>query len=148
MEMGGDARRAEDAVMRELRARFRPEFLNRVDDIVTFDALTREDMDRIFDIQLKGVRKLLAERQLDIEVSAEARTLLCDLGFDPAFGARPLKRAIQQHLLNPMAKAIVAGGYLPGDTVRVGRTDDHVTFERVPAPAEKADAAGRARVTA
>jgi ATP-dependent Clp protease ATP-binding subunit ClpB len=138
MEAGGDAKKAEAAVLGELRTRFRPEFLNRVDDIVIFDALSRKDMDRIFDIQLRHVKKLLADRQLNLEVSDAARSLLCDLGYDPVYGARPLKRAIQQHLLNPMSKAIVGGDYGPGDTVRVDVKNGELAFERVPAPADAA----------
>ncbi len=136
MEAGGDAKQAEEKVLGELRARFRPEFLNRVDDIVTFDALSREDMDRIFDIQLRHVKKLLADRQLNLEVGDAARSMLCDIGYDPVYGARPLKRAIQQHLLNPMSRAIVGGDYGPGDTVHVDVKDGELAFERVPAPAE------------
>ena len=90
------------------------------------------------------MRALLADRQLDIEVTQAAKDALCDAGFDPDYGARPLKRAIQQYLLNPMAKAIVAGGYQPGDTIRVDLQRDpdnpddpgHMVFERIPAPAE------------
>ena len=96
---------------------------------------TRANMDHIFDIQLKRVGKLLAARQLQIAVSPEARTALCDAGFDPTFGARPLKRAIQQYLLNPMSKAIVGSGYEPGDTVRVTLEGEEITFQREAAPA-------------
>jgi ATP-dependent Clp protease ATP-binding subunit ClpB len=138
MEAGGDAKKAEAGVLGELRTRFRPEFLNRVDDIVIFDALTRKDMDRIFDIQLRHVKKLLADRQLNLEVSDAARSMLCDLGYDPVYGARPLKRAIQQHLLNPMSKAIVGGDYGPADTVHVDVKNGELAFERVPAPGEAA----------
>ena len=94
----------------------------------------------IFDIQLKRVERLLATRFLEIDVTAGAKQALCDAGFDPAFGARPLKRAIQQYLLNPMSKAIVAGGYGPGDTVKVdvegSGEDASITFECIPAPPE------------
>lgn len=96
-------------------------------------------MDAIFLIQLQRVRKLLADRQLDIEVTPEARTALCDAGFDPAFGARPLKRAIQQYLLNPMSRAIVGGDYGPGDVVKVLIEGDDIIFERVPAPEPEED---------
>ena len=144
MEAKGNRDKMKQDVMTELNRRFRPEFLNRIDDKVIFDALTRGDMDHIFDIQLRRVQRLLAERQLSIEVSAAARTMLCDVGFDPDFGARPLKRAIQQNLLNPMSKAIVSGNYGPKDTVRVDifHNDefdvDQITFERIPAPEEDA----------
>ena len=99
--------------MSALKSHFRPEFINRIDDTVIFDALTRENMDAIFTIQMKRVQRLLDERQLLVEVTPAAQTALCDAGFDPTFGARPLKRAIQQYLLNPMSKAIVSGGYEP-----------------------------------
>ena len=135
MDAGGDRERAVADVMNALRKELRPEFLNRIDDVIVFDALTRDNMDHIFTIQMKRVRRLLETRQLDVEVSDDARTALCDAGFDPTFGARPLKRAIQQYLLNPMAKAIVAGGYAPGDTVKVGvegeGDESRITFERV-----------------
>ena len=101
------------------KAHFRPEFINRIDDTVIFDALTRENMDAIFTIQMKRVQRLLDERQLLVEVTSAAQTALCDAGFDPTFGARPLKRAIQQYLLNPMSKAIVSGGYGPKDTIKI-----------------------------
>lgn len=137
MEADGDAEKAKTAVMTALRSHFRPEFLNRIDDTVIFDALTRGNMDAIFKIQMKRVQRLLTERQLLVEVSDEARTALCDAGFDPTFGARPLKRAIQQYLLNPMSKAIVSGGYGPKDTIKVDVAgDDQITFQRIPAPDE------------
>src|SRR5690606_714456 len=104
MEAGGDRAKAVAAVNEELNRTFRPEFLNRVDDKIVFDPLTRKDMDRILEIQLRRVRALLEARDLQLEVDAEARTAVADLGFDPAFGARPLKRAIQQYLMNPMSK--------------------------------------------
>lgn len=123
--------------MTALKAHFRPEFINRIDDTVIFDALTRENMDSIFDIQMKRVQKLLDERQLKVDVTDAARTGLCDAGFDPTFGARPLKRAIQQYLLNPMSKAIVGGGYGPKDTIKVDiDAEDMITFTRIPAPDE------------
>ncbi|MCB9780128.1 MAG: ATP-dependent chaperone ClpB [Alphaproteobacteria bacterium] len=141
---GRDREKAVTDVMEELRRTLKPEFLNRIDDVIVFDGLKREDMDKIFAIQLRRVQKLLAERQLDIEVTPEARTVLCDIGFDPDFGARPLKRAIQQYLLNPMSKAIVGGGYGPGDTVKVdvepGEDEGkgEISFERIPGEDEAA----------
>ena len=136
MAAAGDREKAVDGVMEELRRTLRPEFLNRIDDVIVFDALTREDMDFIFKIQLRRVGRLLESRQLTVEVSDAARTALCDAGFDPDFGARPLKRAIQQYLLNPMSQAIVGGDYGPGDCVRVDLEGEDITFERIPAPPE------------
>ena len=142
MDAAGDREKAEKAVLEELKRTVRPEFLNRIDDVIVFDALTRDNLNFIFDIQMRRVHKLLAARHLSITVSEPAKTALCDAGFDPAFGARPLKRAIQQYLLNPMSKAIVGGGYGPGDTVKVDvepGEDGVITFERIPAPDEDAD---------
>ena len=140
MAAEGDREKATAGVMEELKRTVKPEFLNRIDDVIVFDALTREDMNTIFDIQMKRVKRLLAARFLEIEVTEAAKQALCDAGFDPAFGARPLKRAIQQYLLNPMSKAIVAGGYGPGDTVKVvlegDAADGNIAFERIPAPEE------------
>ncbi|MCB9762372.1 MAG: ATP-dependent chaperone ClpB [Alphaproteobacteria bacterium] len=128
--------KAVEKVMEELRKAFRPEFLNRIDDIIVFDALTREDIDKILLIQMKRVEKLLAMRDLKVTLTPAAAHAIAEAGFDPAYGARPLKRAIQNHLLNPMSKAIVSGGYGPGDTVAVDLMDDHITFSRIPAPVE------------
>jgi ATP-dependent Clp protease ATP-binding subunit ClpB len=140
MDAGSDREKAVSGVMEELRRTLKPEFLNRIDDVIVFDALTRDNMDYIFDIQLRRVGKLLSQRDLLIEVTPAARTALCDAGFDPTFGARPLKRAIQQYLLNPMSKAIVGGDYGSGDMVKVDLEGDSVTFERIPAPEEGEEA--------
>ncbi|MAA79479.1 MAG: ATP-dependent chaperone ClpB [Deltaproteobacteria bacterium] len=137
MEAGGDAKKAEADVQAALRRKFRPEFLNRIDDIVIFDALKREDMESIFHIQMRRMRRLLEDRQLSFDITPEAVTALCDAGFDPTFGARPLKRAIQQYLLNPMSKAIVGGGYGPKDSVSISLDEeDRIVFTRIPAPEE------------
>jgi ATP-dependent Clp protease ATP-binding subunit ClpB len=133
MEHQDDRVRMEKEVLAELRRTFKPEFLNRIDDIIIFDALKREDMDKILDVQLRRVRKLLADRQLSLELSPAAKHAIAEAGFDPMFGARPLKRSIQQYLLNPMSKTIVAGGYGPGDTVKIDVEGQDLTFERVPA---------------
>jgi ATP-dependent Clp protease ATP-binding subunit ClpB len=143
MEAAGDREKATKGVMEELKRTVKPEFLNRIDDVIVFDALTREDIAKIFEIQMRRVKRLLANRFLNIEVTPSAKEVLCDAGFDPAFGARPLKRAIQQYLLNPMSKAIVAGGYDSGDLVKVdveGTGEDAIiTFERIPAPEGASD---------
>ncbi len=134
---------AKAMVMKELQAHFRPEFLNRIDDIVVFEALRREHIDKIFWIQLKRVQALLAERDLNIEVTPAAAAALSEAGFDPAYGARPLKRAIQNYMLNPMSKDIVGGGYGPKDTIVVDLVEDDtapdgkITFTRIPSPPEE-----------
>ena len=141
-EAAGDRAKAIKAVNEELGRSFRPEFLNRIDDKIVFDPLTRGDLDFILQIQLKRVESLLAQRDLSIVISPEARTALCDLGFDPSFGARPLKRVITSHLMNPMSRAIVGGGYDSGDTIHVSLEDDAICFERIAATPEEPPASG------
>jgi ATP-dependent Clp protease ATP-binding subunit ClpB len=131
----------QSAVDAELAQKFRPEFINRIDDKIVFDPLHRGDMDRILLIQLKRLERLMAQRELRLEVTDAARTAVADLGFDPAYGARPLKRAITTYLMNPMSKAIVSGGYEPGDAVRVDFEEGAITFERIPAAPEAEPAA-------
>ena len=115
-----------------MRQHFKPEFLNRVDDTVIFRPLGREHIDRIVDLQLERLRALLADRKLTLELSAEARTVLVDEGYDPAFGARPLKRTIQRLVQNPLALAILEGKFTDGDAIRatVG-PDGSLVFEKV-----------------
>jgi ATP-dependent Clp protease ATP-binding subunit ClpB len=112
-----------DAVMEELRARFRPEFLNRLDETVVFHQLGREQLRAIVDIQLRRFEKRLAERELQLQIDDDAKDLLGNLGYDPTYGARPLKRVIQRTLENPLAEAILAGRYKAGDTVLVSALD-------------------------
>ena len=137
MEHQDNRAKMEVEVTAELRRTFKPEFLNRIDDIIIFDALRREDMDKILDVQLRRVRRLLTDRQLSLVMTDAAKTAIAEAGFDPLFGARPLKRSIQQYLLNPMSKSIVSGGYGPGDTIQVDVEGSDITFERIPAPPEK-----------
>ncbi len=119
-----------EAVMTELRRAFRPEFLNRLDEIVLFQQLDRSEVRRIVDVQLDRFRARLARRDLTLEISDAAKDLLANLGFDPTFGARPLKRALQQHLENPLAQQILAGAYAPGDTIVVDTENAELTFSR------------------
>jgi len=113
----------------ELRDRFRPEFLNRVDEVVVFEALTREQIAEIVDLQLERLRERLAERKLALEVTDSAKELLAEEGWDPAYGARPLKRAIQRRLENPLARELLEGRFGEGDTVRVDAADGELVFE-------------------
>jgi ATP-dependent Clp protease ATP-binding subunit ClpB len=108
-------------VTEELRKVFRPEFLNRIDDIVVFHRLARAEIDRIVDLQLGRLRKLLADRELELELSAAARTFLADEGYDPVYGARPLKRALTRYVQDPLAKRLLEGAFGPGDTILVDR---------------------------
>ena len=143
MEAQGDRDKAYKAVNAELHKSFKPEFINRIDDKIIFDPLTRENMDYILQIQLGRVRKLLATREIELSISESACTQICDLGFDPAFGARPLKRIITTHLMNPMSKAIVSGGYQAGDTIEVDVESEGETkrlaFTRVPGPVDEGE---------
>jgi ATP-dependent Clp protease ATP-binding subunit ClpB len=116
------------AVMEELRRSFRPEFLNRLDETVIFHRLERGEVRRIVDVQLESFRSRLKKRELGLDVSDAAKDFLANIGFDPAFGARPLKRAIQQHLENPLAQEILAGRYAAGDVVVVDAQDGELAF--------------------
>jgi ATP-dependent Clp protease ATP-binding subunit ClpB len=129
--------RVETRVRDELRNHFRPEFLNRVDDIIVFRPLSREDLGRIVDIQLRHLEDQLAARHLGLQVTPEARELLATQGYDPVYGARPLKRVIQRELQNVIALEVLEGAFTDGDTIRVERAGDHLTLTRVdPTPAK------------
>ncbi|WP_133500478.1 ATP-dependent chaperone ClpB [Cognatilysobacter terrigena] len=119
------------AVMGVVQAHFRPEFINRLDDIVVFHPLDKKQIREIAKIQLRGLEKRLAERGLKLELTDEALNLLGNIGFDPVYGARPLKRAIQQQLENPLAQRILSGEFASGDTVRVRTEGGHLEFDRV-----------------
>ncbi len=113
-----------EAVLEEVRRHFRPEFLNRLDEMVVFSRLSRDQLARIVTIQLHHLAKRMKKRDLTLDVSDPAREYLAELGWDPQYGARPLKRAIQRHLEDPLAMAVLAGEFLPGDTVKVVRAPD------------------------
>ena len=140
---GGDREMVEAQVMTSLRQHFRPEFLNRVDDIIIFRPLGREEIEHIVGLQLGHLDKLLADRKLKLELTPDARRLIAEEGYDPAFGARPLKRAVQRLLQNPLALAILEGKFSDGDTIRatIG-SGGQIAFERA-ADADPAPAAGR-----
>jgi ATP-dependent Clp protease ATP-binding subunit ClpB len=127
---GWEREEVREQVMNELRRTFRPEFLNRVDDIVVFHRLGRAEIDVIVDLQLGRLRKLLRERELEIELLPEARAFLADQGYDPAYGARPLKRAVMRYLQDPLAKRLLAGEFGSGDVIVVGRAGTELTFSR------------------
>jgi ATP-dependent Clp protease ATP-binding subunit ClpB len=136
---GGSYERMRDEVTQVVRGHFRPEFLNRVDEAVVFHPLGREHVRRIADIQIAGLRRRLAERDIGLDIPDAALDWLAGTGFDPVYGARPLRRAIQQHLENPLARELLAGRIHEGDTVRVGVTGDGLTF--APAGSPQAQAA-------
>ena len=116
------------SVMGVVQAHFRPEFINRLDELVVFRPLDKAQIRAIARIQLQYLEKRLAERQLKLEVGDDALTLLGNVGFDPVYGARPLKRAIQQQLENPLAREILQGSYAAGATIRVGAEGGHLVF--------------------
>jgi ATP-dependent Clp protease ATP-binding subunit ClpB len=118
VDLGEDqAEEMERRVMEALRAQFKPEFLNRVDDVIIYHQLSREHIGRIVTIQLGRVRKLLAERRLELELTEEAKQLLADRGFDPHYGARPLKRVIQRMVQDPLAMKILEGEFPEGSKI-------------------------------
>ncbi|UWQ91141.1 ATP-dependent chaperone ClpB [Rhodobacteraceae bacterium M382] len=121
---GADASDARRDVMDAVRAHFRPEFLNRLDETIIFDRLARKDMDGIVDIQLARLKKRLAGRKIQLELDETAKTWLADEGYDPVFGARPLKRVIQRALQNPLAELLLAGDVKDGDTLPVSAGSD------------------------
>ncbi|MGB0499041.1 MAG: AAA family ATPase [Rubricella sp.] len=120
---GADVSGARDQVMAAVRAHFRPEFLNRLDEIVLFERLSRDHMDGIVDVQLGHLRKRLAERDIALDLDDAARLWLADKGYDPAWGARPLKRVIQKHLQDPLAELLLSGEVKDGDSVQVTADD-------------------------
>lgn len=120
----------EDKVMAELKRHFRPEFLNRVDDIIIFQSLDEEELSRIVEIQISRLEKRLAQQNLTLDVDAAAKKLLAKEGYDPQFGARPLKRAVQEHLLNPLSLRLLDGEFKPGDKIKVTTNDGQLVFQR------------------
>jgi ATP-dependent Clp protease ATP-binding subunit ClpB len=120
----------EEKVLEALRKHFRPEFLNRVDDVVVFRPLSRADLTAIVALQLERLRAMVTARGLTLEVSPEAIAWIGDAGFDPMYGARPLKRVIQRELQNPIAMELLAGNYTDGDTIRVTVSGDRLVFLR------------------
>jgi len=131
-ELAGEANYAKmkSAVMEIVGQHFRPEFLNRVDDVVVFHPLARTHIRSIVDIQVGYLRKRLADREIALELDDSARDLLGEAGFDPVYGARPLKRAIQHQLENPLAQAILRGDIGPGDHVVVTVRDGVLAFDK------------------
>jgi ATP-dependent Clp protease ATP-binding subunit ClpB len=116
---GAAYERMKEAVLEEMRQHFRPEFLNRVDEIIVFHALTESELKRIVDIQLDRVRARLAERHITMEITDAARTELVQTGYDPHYGARPLKRAIQKKIETPLGRRLLEGAIRDGQTVLV-----------------------------
>jgi ATP-dependent Clp protease ATP-binding subunit ClpB len=125
---GQPAEAARDQVMEIVRRSFRPEFLNRLDEIILFNRLGRSEMKRIVDIQLRQLQQLLAERKITLKIDDTAKTWLANTGYDPVYGARPLKRVIQRELQNPLATMLLSGTIKDGETVRVSVHDGRLTI--------------------
>jgi ATP-dependent Clp protease ATP-binding subunit ClpB len=125
---GQDSEAVKDQVMAIVRASFRPEFLNRVDEIILFHRLKRDQMGRIVDIQMQRLAKLLDDRKITVQLDAKARDWLAEKGYDPAYGARPLKRAIQKSVQDPLAELILSGKVKDGDTVAISANRQGITF--------------------
>jgi ATP-dependent Clp protease ATP-binding subunit ClpB len=123
--------KARTQVEEALTQTFPPEFLNRIDDVVIFQRLTKEDLAKIVDIQVAQLSERVRERGIEIELTDKARELLGNLGFDPTYGARPLKRVIQKQLVDKLALRLLEGDFAEGDTVKVDAKDGELNFEKV-----------------
>jgi ATP-dependent Clp protease ATP-binding subunit ClpB len=134
---GEDTAAVRDQVMGVVRAHFRPEFLNRIDEIILFHRLQRSEMGRIVEIQFARLTKLLEDRKIELTLDAKARNWLAEKGWDPAYGARPLKRVIQRSVQDPLAEMILAGDVKDGDRVVISEKGNVLTFNgQVPNTAE------------
>jgi ATP-dependent Clp protease ATP-binding subunit ClpB len=138
---GDDVDKVRDEVMAVVRSSFRPEFLNRVDEIILFHRLRRQDMNKIVEIQLNRLERLLSDRKIKLDLSDDAIDWLATKGYDPAYGARPLKRVIQKELQDPLAEKILLGEILDGSTVKIAAGSDRLNFRAKPAEAETEKAA-------
>jgi ATP-dependent Clp protease ATP-binding subunit ClpB len=135
--------KAREQVEEALTQTFPPEFLNRIDDVVIFHRLTKADLGKIVDIQVAQLSERVRERGIEIELTDKARELLGSLGFDPTYGARPLKRVIQKQLVDKLALRLLEGDFAEGDAVKVDAADGELTFQKagLAKPAEKQKAA-------
>jgi ATP-dependent Clp protease ATP-binding subunit ClpB len=119
-------------VMEAMRNSFRPEFLNRIDEVIIFHPLLKSQLSQIVQLQVKNLEQRLAEQKLSLKMSQSALNFLAEVGYDPVFGARPLKRAVQRYLETAIAKAILRGEFKQGDTIFVDVEDERLTFKRLP----------------
>ncbi len=134
LEIGGDQTRYEEMktqVLAMLRHHFRPEFLNRVDELIIFHALTKAEIRQIVSLQMRRVEQLLADQQIEILLTDEAKDYMAEVGYDPVFGARPLKRVIQREIENPIATKLLENEFLPGDRILVDVANERLTFRKV-----------------
>ena len=125
--------KVQNAVMQQLRNHFRPEFLNRVDDIVIFNNLTRDQIQDIVEVQLKDLKKRLADRNISFKLNENVKKMLAKTGYDPVYGARPLKRAIQKYMQDPLSLKILKGDFQEGDQILVdiNKVNDVLVFQKV-----------------
>ena len=128
LKEGEDSSVVRDQVMGVVRQAFRPEFLNRLDEIILFNRLSRKDMTSIVDIQLQRLQDLLADRKLALDLDTKAKEWLAEAGYDPVYGARPLKRVIQRELQNPLATMILEGRFKPNEVIKVSADKDGLTI--------------------
>jgi ATP-dependent Clp protease ATP-binding subunit ClpB len=117
-------------VMEIMKTQFKPEFLNRIDEIVCFKGLTLEDLNQIVDIQLEKLKRLLIEQNIKFEITQEAKDCIARLGYEPAYGARPLKRVIMHDVENPLSKMLLKGDFASGDTILIDVKDDELAFKK------------------
>jgi ATP-dependent Clp protease ATP-binding subunit ClpB len=125
-----DYEQIQNRVTQALRSHFRPEFLNRIDDLIIFHGLKKEELKEIVTIQIKGIQRLLNDQKINIELSPAAQERIVTIGYDPAYGARPLKRAIRRELQNPIATMILDSTFTAGDTIIVDCVDDKLIFNK------------------
>jgi ATP-dependent Clp protease ATP-binding subunit ClpB len=125
----GQEKQMRERVLEQLRAQFKPEFLNRVDEVIIFHQLTRDQVKQIIDLQVNSLKRRLSERHIDIELTDAAKELLLDEGYDPAYGARPMKRAIQRLVLDPLAVKVLGGEFKDGDMVVVDAGKVGIAFK-------------------
>jgi len=126
--------RMKDKVMEELKRSFRPEFLNRIDEVIVFHSLTRENVKEIVDLLMKRVREQLKAKDVDIELTEAAKDLLAEKGYDPALGARPLRRTIQRLVEDPLSEKLLWKEFKAGETIMVDARDGEIVFESAPVP--------------
>jgi len=129
---GGDGAEARERILQELKSTFRPEFLNRLDEVIFFRSLSRKDLEAVVDIQLERLARRLEERGLFLEIHPEVKAFLAEAGWDPDYGARPLRRAIQRHLENRLAREVLSGRFVSGERVRVRIEAGEPAFDRAP----------------
>ncbi|RJP18977.1 MAG: ATP-dependent chaperone ClpB [Candidatus Abyssobacteria bacterium SURF_5] len=130
-QVNGDPEQARKVMLDALRREFRPEFLNRIDDIITFNSLGKDQIKEIVSIQLARVKQRLAERKVDLQLTEHAQELLAEQGYDPAYGARPLKRTIQRLVLDPLAMSLLKGEFREGGTIEVDAENEQIVFRKV-----------------